>query len=708
MSQGDSAEFESDSDKPNSDNIAQSLNTLQDLLSQIIQGEEEKSTSSSDSDETDLISEDKLILPIVSEKKDKKIAKTQRLTSVISEDRSDIPSLRQLIASLEQKLNKLESQVYKPTELINPLLPLIKELLESKASESKESILATIVPVIDQIIQQKNKDNPEQMSDAVGDILPAAITQKINKNPQTIAKAIAPEIALAIQEQMKLDRDAIPTTIGPEIGRAIKVQIKEEQDAMVDALYPVIGNTISKYMLEMVKSIDERIEKAFTFKAIRRKIRAKLRGVSEAELILQESIFFEVRAIFLIQKASGLLITEFQPLSSPKLDSDMLAAMLTAIRSFVIDCVSQRGNNSELHQIDYDDCKIILEISGYCYLAVVVRGEPSKFFLKKIRQTLSKIILNYDRTIEKFNGDREKIPASLQSLLEELCQPEKIEREFRPLIALTVFLLIVLAFWSTIFYRGILARKIETKIATALDATPELSIYRIFSRVDRGKLHLAGKVPNDRLRSLSGQIASKIAPDLEIDNQIIAVEVPSDPVLTAAEVRRVTAIFNQREEIAIKTDYQRETVTVEGDVLYRDDAEQISQGFQAIPGINTVVTTANVGRITLKTRIYFKFDSTQLQSKEDLDKIRLLKQFLDRHREVRLSIIGYTDLTGRGTRNQELAKARATIVQKALIDRGIAPERMQSSGSLKLPPNLTADQPLWLRRCVIFEAFISP
>jgi outer membrane protein OmpA-like peptidoglycan-associated protein len=717
MSQGDSAKFESDSDKPKSDNIEQSLNTLKDLLSQLIdeedrekkqEREEEKSSLFLDLEEMNLITEQDSIQPAISQKIEKNFKETKLFKPIISVDRSERSDLRQLIANLETKLNKLESQVYKPTELINPLLPLIKELLESKTSESKESILAAVVPVIDEIIRQKNQENPEQISDAVADILPAAISQEINKKPQAIAKAIAPEIAMAIQEQIKLDRDAIPTTIGPEIGRAIKVQIKEEQDSMVDALYPIIGNTISKYMLEMVKAIDERIEKAFTFKAIGRKIRAKLRGVSEAELILQEAMFFEVRAIFLIQKTSGLLIAEVQPSSSSKLDSDMLAAMLTAIRSFVKDCVSQRGNNSELHQIDYDDCKIILEIAGYCYLAVVVRGEPSKSFIKKIRQILSRVILNYDRTIERFNGDREKIPTSLQSLLEELCKPEKIEREFRPLIALTIFLLIVLSFWGTIFYRGIVARRIETKIATALDATPELSIYRIFSRVNRGKLYLAGKVPNDRLRSLAAQIVSKIAPDLEIDNRIIAVEVPSDPVLTAAEVRRVTAIFNQREEIDITTKYREGTVTVEGDVLYREDAERISQGFQQIPGINTVVTTAKVGRIFLKTRIYFEFDSTQLQSQEDIDKISSLKQFLDRHPKVRLNITGYTDLTGQETRNQELAKSRATAVQKILIDRGIARRRLQSSGSLKLPPNLTPDQPLWLRRCVIFEAFISP
>jgi hypothetical protein len=50
---------------------------------------------------------------------------------------------------------------------------------------------------------------------------------------------------------------------------------------------------------------------------------------------------FTVQAIFLIHKGSGLIISEVQSLESHYLESEMVAGMLTAIRSCVNDCIAQ-------------------------------------------------------------------------------------------------------------------------------------------------------------------------------------------------------------------------------------------------------------------------------------------------------------------------------------------------------------------------------
>jgi hypothetical protein len=56
----------------------------------------------------------------------------------------------------------------------------------------------------------------------------------------------------------------------------------------------------------------------------------------------------------------------------------MIGGMLTAIRSFVNEWISSSGNTSELDEIDYGRSKIMLEVAGYCYLAVVVDGESGR------------------------------------------------------------------------------------------------------------------------------------------------------------------------------------------------------------------------------------------------------------------------------------------------------------------------------------------
>ncbi len=76
---------------------------------------------------------------------------------------------------------------------------------------------------------------------------------------------------------------------------------------------------------------------------------------------------FQIRAIFLIHKASGLVISEVQH-DHQYLESEMLAGMLTAVRGFVNDCISQSGDLPlELDSIDYGTSKIVLEVAGYCY-----------------------------------------------------------------------------------------------------------------------------------------------------------------------------------------------------------------------------------------------------------------------------------------------------------------------------------------------------
>ncbi|NJO19467.1 MAG: hypothetical protein HC838_04510 [Spirulinaceae cyanobacterium RM2_2_10] len=383
--------------------------------------------------------------------------------------------LRQLIADLEQKLVELEKQVYQPTDVINPLLPLIAQLMKQKTTMNEDAVYTAVVPVLDRAIRERSDQNHAAMSEALAELIPDAIAEEIRRSPETIAKSLGPEMAAALREQIKLEKDSISRALGPEMGRAIKEQIELERDAMVDALYPVIGNTIAKYMGEVVAQINERVETALSPAGLRRKMQAKLQGVSEAELILQESMPTVVQAIFLIHKASGLVISELQPSLEARLEPNMIAGMLTAIRSFVNDCIAQSGEISELNEIEYGDSRIVLEVAGYCYLAVVVRGTPRQAFVKRMQRTLMLIVRRYGREIEEFDGDSSTLSPELHNDLaalgdSEIMTPDgKPRRRSRALLwlILAILALIVLP-WSIFQVRGFLARRLETKLETAL------------------------------------------------------------------------------------------------------------------------------------------------------------------------------------------------------------------------------------------------
>ena len=693
------------------------LINLQNLLIQSLAEEPSKATKNSE------IIESIQSQKIVKTTKDNKIiqkrpqSKGEKITPFTIEEKAlniqqqaEISHIFQLLTNLEDKLKNIEYQIHEPRELIDSLIPVILELLQIKKNDSQKLIFQSLVPVIDQVIKQRSTQDIERMSAAIANILPGAITKEINETPQAIAKAIAPEMALAIQEQINLEKDSIANALGTEMGKAIKTQIDHDRDAIVDALYPVIGSTISKYMGEVISSINQQVETTFTLKGIKRKINSKLQGVSEAELIFKEAMGFTVQAVFLIHKVSGLVIREIQPSFKQKLDSNMIAGMLTAIRIFVNDCIANHGEVLELDEIEYGNSKIIFEVAGYCYLAVVVKGDLSQAYINKIRDTLSQIILHYDQEIKEFDGDSRTTPDTIQLLLGELIkveQKEKVSNKNYPLLIFSLVILSAIAIpWGIIQYRSHIANKIESKTIAALEATPELSIYQLIPNVHRGKLILTGKVPNNYLRDKAGKIAHQTIPHLELDNQIIPVELPPDPVLTEAEIKRVTSLLNQSKGVEISSIYEAQTVTLEGTVITLAEFEKIIQGFKQIPGVKSIVSSVQIKLPIIKHRIYFSTASDQLKPQDFSGKIRLVQEILLQNPDIHLRIIGHSNLGEGSTENQELAKKRASRIQEALINQGIKSTRLQVVSSSKLPPEVTKEEQLWLSRCVRFETFI--
>ncbi|MBN3906533.1 MAG: OmpA family protein [Nostoc sp. NMS1] len=598
----------------------------------------------------------------------------------------ELAEINNITAKLEQKLTKIENQIYDPKELINLLLPWISELLRLTIAESREEIVQIIAPIIDQTIRSRTEQDKSSMS-----------------------AAIAPAIPLAISQQIIIDPKEVSDAIAPAMGRAIKKQIEIEQNIVVDALYPIIGSTIAKYMAETIRAINRQVEETLSIEGIKRKIRAKLQGVSEAELILKEALPFTIKGIFLIHKASGLVISDIQRSDVEQLEAEMLAGMLTAIRSFANDCINQSGSVTELDAIEYGTSKIILEVAGYCYLAIVVQGEPSKKFILKMRQLFSTIIKEHGDLIEKFDGDPDLIPIEVNILLEELKNIDTQEKKKNKLSPLLLLGLIVV---STIFipwgiwqYHSGVIRSIENQTSLALTSAPELAVYRLAVQVEHNKLKLTGRLPNQPLRQKAEQIVKITSPNWLIDNQILLVEVPADPVLAAAEVKRVTTVLNQTEGIAISAQYITGKVAVEGSVNRIADAQIITNAFDKIPGVKSVSSAVRVQPPQIEVRFYFQPDSASLMKADLKHKVQRVKFFLNQHPNKHLKIMGYSyDRTDANTNtSQKLALARAKAVQQALIKLGVEPSRLQVIGKTNLPPGIDATQPSWLSRCVTLE-----
>ena len=83
--------------------------------------------------------------------------------------------------------------------------------------------------------------------------------------------------------------------------------------------------------------------------------------------------------------------------------------------------------------------------------------------------------------------------------------------------------------------------------------------------------------------------------------------------------------------------------------------------------------------------IYFNTNDTSLtaESNKELDK---QAKFLKENPNVNITIVGHTDSRGSDEYNLKLSEGRAVSVMRALIDRGIAPERLKAEGRGETQP----------------------
>ena len=620
---------------------------------------------------------------------------------------SDLPEVRQLLERISAQLQSLEYQLYEPEQLMQLIKPWIADILSHKVRESKEDVIQALKPIIDEIIIAKARDNREKMSAAIADLIPEAIKHQIRNSPQEIAQAIGPEMGAAIREQIRIDQGEIIDALAPTMGKAIKEQVILERDAMVDALYPVIGSTITRYLGEAIREINEKVANALSVEGIHRKIRARVQGVSEAELILQEVMKCTVQAVFLIQKSSGLIISEVQQSGEAMLESEMLAGMLTAIRSFVNDCIVQGDEIKELNEIEYGDSRILIEVAGYCYLAVILQGEIRRLFLQKIRKMLIKITQKYGTQIENFDGNPETVPPEIKAELEKLMEAgtkQEKQKSLNTLLVVTgVILGSVLIPFAIVQYRQGVTHRVETQVIKALDSEPELAVYRLEVDAKGDMVTLNGKLPNQRLREKAETIVQQIVPNWTVDNDIIAVKMPADPVLVEAEVKRMTETVNQMNGISISTQYDPDRVKIEGTVLQQTDLEKVTQAFENIEGVNSVISSIQVEPIPIATRIYFNLNSAELMSEDMIIKIYPVSQYLKRYPHLNVRIIGYSHPKEKLKRNAILAVSRSQTVKTALESYGIDRRRMTAIGKNERPPGVEENQPEWLSRAVIFE-----
>jgi hypothetical protein len=249
----------------------------------------------------------------------------------------------------------------------------------------------------------------EQEADSLAQLRDILLREDSEYLIETVRSAVTPALAREVEDSP----EEVSDTLAPVIAPSIRRQIQDSQDDIIVALYPIIGKTIRKAvaesMRELANRVDQNLRTTFSVQRLTRPIRARMQGVTTAELALRESLPFQVEEVFLIHRESGLLLAHLSSDPESAEDRDLVSGMLTAIRDFAQDAFGDE-EEGDLDAIQYGTLLIRLEPGPWAYLAVVSEGVAPDGFGDQVYDTLSDVHSAYPQALREYDGDSDSLP----------------------------------------------------------------------------------------------------------------------------------------------------------------------------------------------------------------------------------------------------------------------------------------------------------
>lgn len=206
---------------------------------------------------------------------------------------------------------------------------------------------------------------------------------------------LEPKVNPIIEDKVVYLQENFSTVFGPEVTKSIRKQIQESQDEVVEALYPIIGKMIKKYIVKefelLSDRVDQQIDRAFSLDGWIRRIKSWL-GIKQDAVRLDETLLQpQIEQILVIQKDSGLIIGSYS--QNPSVDNDMVAGMITAIKTFAQDAFNKDAQDLEM--IEYETFKLFIRSFKSFFIVTALSGGINT----SVRNKLDDLILDFAETI---------------------------------------------------------------------------------------------------------------------------------------------------------------------------------------------------------------------------------------------------------------------------------------------------------------------
>ena len=180
-----------------------------------------------------------------------------------------------------------------------------------------------------------------------------------------------------IEEHLDFLKHNFPKEYAKIVDRLIEQKLRDSQQQILDIVYPVMGKMITKFvnlqMQQLKEGIDAQINGIFSRQGFVKHIKNRILGVKTADMLIAAADKPILEEIFVIERDSGLMFGSAALF--PSVNRDVVAGMLTAIKSFVEDAFER--DNEDLEMIQYGTYRILLQNYPFYYFALALSGTLS-------------------------------------------------------------------------------------------------------------------------------------------------------------------------------------------------------------------------------------------------------------------------------------------------------------------------------------------
>jgi OOP family OmpA-OmpF porin len=503
------------------------------------------------------------------------------------------------------------------------------------------------------------------------------------------------------------------------LDEALAVSIRKNRRQVAEALSPAMGPAIRRAIAETLRatvdSFNQILTHSFSTRALRWRIEAWRTARSFGEVVLSHSLVYRVEQVFLVHRATGLLLQHVAIDPASAQDGDLVSGMLTAIQDFVRDSFSIEAEQA-VDTMRVGDLTVLVEQADDAYVAAVVRGSPPTRLRAVLRDALEAIQVELPEAFDAFAGDSAPFDVARRHL--EGCLQLQVagrssgRRWLAPAVAGSIVVLL-LAVWFGLSLRagrhwsGYLAR-----------LSREPGILVVSERAGILGSSIAGFV--DPYAADPARLLAECGLDPERVSSRWEHYVSQEPAIVAARARAVL-----RAPESVRLAYADGTLGAAGSaparwaaaaaaraetipgVLRFDSSQLTDEGLAAVERararLEAVVLRFDVGTTELSQGDIAKIDQVVAAMKE------LAAASVDAGVTVQVDLIGHTDGTGSEGNNIRLSRARADRMRAAL-------EAMPLHRLTLVPQGVGASRPLRveqtdddraLNRSVTFRVLIA-